>query len=124
MAVERVVDCGTVVVMGKRKLTDEAIDALRADYEQWSATPDDPRSADDVAAAHGVTRQTLYNIRRRWLAADQINRIGMNAERERQMHATIEWLTGELARTRTELDRVTVEIRILREQLGHRSDPE
>lgn len=46
-------------------LTQERLDALRAEYEAWDPFDPDGPSASEIAARHGVSKNTMYTWRSR-----------------------------------------------------------
>lgn len=60
--------------MAKQKLNSAQIAALRADYEAWNAYDPESISADELAARHGISKQTLYTYRDKWLDEDRRKR--------------------------------------------------
>lgn len=94
--------------MTKRKLSDEQIDNLIAEYREWNPhDPDETRTVDDIARAYGISRQTLYN----YVEARKRNRDGLGAVREAQelrrqleeANEAIRFLTRELMAAKAEL---------------------
>ena len=81
----------------KRKLTREQIEALRADYEAWNPFDKDAESVAELAARHGVSKQTLYNYRDRWAAEQN----GGKTPSSSDLAATVQYLTGELVAAKT-----------------------
>jgi transposase-like protein len=56
--------------MPKLKLSEAELVGLRAAYEAWN--PHDPASetAEQLAARFGISKQTMYNLRRKWIRED------------------------------------------------------
>lgn len=114
--------------MAKKKLTDAEVLALRADYEAWNPHDPDSISAEELAKRHGISKQTLYSYRDRWIADDRRQR----EQRERENHdgdhtgqtaEAVVFLASELARAQTiigELRRELDEARIERAGLTSR----
>lgn len=104
--------------MPRSKLTDEQKAQLRADYEAWQPYAPGAPSANDIAAKYGITRQTLYNLRRRWIAEDEAKRKNAAVSKEKGLHATIEFLATELAKARAENGVLQEELERLRSRPG------
>lgn len=104
--------------MPRTKLTEAQIDQLRQEYENWSPWAPDAPSATELAAKYGISRQTLYNLRRKWIAqAEAAKREGV-AEKEKSYQATIEFLAGELARARAQIEVLREELERTRSRFG------
>lgn len=91
--------------MPKRKLSAREIKALRAAYEQWN--PHDPgaKTAAELAAEFGISKQTMYTYRERWLEErrqERIQEAGVNGD---QVEA-IKFLVEELMAARAEISRL------------------
>ncbi len=92
-----------------RKLTPAQIEALVADYEAWNPyDPDDPTTADDIAARHGVSKQTLYtyvNSRKRATAAVHSEQeVAELRSRLAEAQEAVLFLTGELMAARAAIE--------------------
>lgn len=114
-----------MTLMAKKKLTDSEVAALRADYEAWN--PHDPNSgsAEELAAKHGISKQTLYTYRDRWIAEDrrqreQRERLHVNHQDGDDRQGTAEavvYLAAELARAQVRIGELTLELEEAREEL-------
>lgn len=104
--------------MAKQKLTQAKMAELRAAYESWN--PHDPNSisAEELAAQFGVSKQTLYTYRDRWLEEDRRQREKL--ARDGDGHGAgntaeaIIFLTTELARARARIEELEADLRDLR----------
>lgn len=84
-----------------RKLTPTQIEALQADYDAWNQyDPDNTTTADDIAAKHGVSKQTMYTyLKNRKRATAQVHTEAEVAELRRRLAEAQEaalFLTSEL----------------------------
>ena len=84
--------------MSKRKLSEKQIADLRADYEAWNPFDEGSESVAELAARHGISKQTLYNYRDQW-AAGEPRRSPTSAD----LAATVTYLTGELVAAKTRI---------------------
>lgn len=104
--------------MARTKLTLAQIQQLREEYEAWTPFAPGAPSATELARKYGISRQTLYNLRRKWLADDQRTQRENVAEKERNYQSTIEFLAGELAKARAQVEVLRDELDRLRTRLG------
>lgn len=109
--------------MAKQKLTSAQIAELRAAYEEWNPHAPNSESVDDLAARFGISKQTLYNYRDRWLGDERRKR--EKAARDgngttNNMSEAIVFLTAELARARARVEALELEVLELNEQLESR----
>lgn len=91
-----------------KKLTPEQIEALVADYEAWKPyDPDNTTTADDLAARHGVSKQTMYTYINKRKRAGAKERTEQEFQELRQKLAeaqeAVMFLTQELIVARAEL---------------------
>jgi len=106
--------------VAKQKLTDRQIAGLRAAYEAWNPHDPDSESADDLAARFGISKQTMYTYRDRWLTEDRRRRESAGRQGGEQQSGRAEeavvFLTIELARARARIEALEVELRELRDR--------
>jgi transposase-like protein len=99
--------------MAKMKLTAAQISELRSAYEAWNPHDPNSESAADLAKRFGISKQTLYTLRSRWLEEDRRLRekgIEMTGESDEASKAALEevvrFLTGELVQAKLEIERL------------------
>ena len=95
--------------MGKTKLTRSQIAELRAAYEAWNPHDPDAESADQLAARFGISKQTMYTLRRNWMKAESESQAEDNAEEVAKLHQAIVFLTQELAAARARITELEAE---------------
>lgn len=95
------------------RLTQEKLDALRADYEAWNPYSPDAISANELAAKHGVSKNTMYMWRSRGWRLDGRegqgpqgwkDRGGPAQEPTQDLSTAVLYLTDELVRARIRID--------------------
>lgn len=97
-------------------LTQAQLDALRADYEAWNPYDTTGPSAEQIAAKHGVSKNTMYTWRSRGWRLDGREGDGRTGWKPRGGHqpagedttALVQYLTEELVKARiriSELER-------------------
>lgn len=86
--------------MGKKKLSSAEEAKLRAAYESWNPHDPDSISADELAAQFGISKQTMYNMRRRWIQEDREARLQRPAGDGGTAEEVIRYLTDELVLAR------------------------
>jgi hypothetical protein len=89
--------------MGKTKLTPHQIEELRAAYEAWNPHDPEAETADQLAARFGISKQTMYTLRKNWMKAQLEDRDATDAENVAQLHQAILFLTQELAAARARI---------------------
>lgn len=83
--------------MAKKKLSDHEIRQLRAAYEAWNPHDPDSISADELAAQFGITKQTMYNLRKEWLLRDRNEGTrAVNGPDSDDLEAVVRYLSDEL----------------------------
>jgi len=104
--------------MAKKKLTDSEVLALRAAYESWNPHDPNSESADELAARFGVSKQTMYTYRDRWIEQDrrqrERNQAAHNHDGESDASQAIVFLTVELAKARTRIAELENELELYR----------
>jgi hypothetical protein len=89
--------------MAKTKLNPHQIEQLREAYESWNPHDSNSETAEQLAARFGISKQTMYTLRRNWLAAEREGRVEADIVREDQLHEAIVFLTQELAAARARI---------------------
>lgn len=91
-------------------LTQAQLDALRADYEAWNPYDTTGPSASDIAAKHGVSKNTMYTWRARGWRLDGREGDGQSGWKPRGQHVTpedhsalVQYLTEELVKARIKI---------------------
>lgn len=105
--------------MPKRpRVTQAKLDELRKAYEDWNPyAPDETRSAADLAAEYGMSKNTMYTWRGRGWQLDgaKLERgRGSKSPAETDLDPVVRFLTGELVEARVEIERLRAEIAKLR----------
>lgn len=93
----------------KTKLSEDQIAALRADYEAWNPHDPDSPSADELARRHGITKQTMYTMKKRWEQADAAAKRREVSSSEDGLREAVVFLTQELARARARIEQLEAE---------------
>lgn len=109
--------------MAKKKLTTKEVADLRAAYEAWNPHDVNSISADELAAGFGISKQTMYNYRDRWIEQDRRDReklVSARAPESGESSEAILFLTTELVRARARIDELERELEALRR---HNSSP-
>jgi transposase-like protein len=103
--------------MAKMKLTPHKIAELRAAYEAWNPHDPDSESAAELAKRFGISKQTLYTLRSRWLEEDRRQRErtaelaeGDPAAGRAALEEVVRFLTAELVQAKLEIERLTKEL--------------
>lgn len=92
--------------MPKRKLSEAETEALMADYYAWDKYNPNSETAEELAARHGISKPTMYNIIRRYERERGDKRRAAsvptpaNAE---DLQAVIRYLTEELIAARVRI---------------------
>lgn len=89
-------------------LTQAQLDALRVDYEAWNPYDTSGPSAEDIAAKHGISKNTMYTWRSRGWRLDGREGDGQAGWKPRGTQAAsgedtaalIQYLTDELVKAR------------------------
>jgi hypothetical protein len=89
--------------MGKTKLTPHQIEQLREAYESWNPHDPEAETAEQLAARFGISKQTMYTLRRNWMKAELEDRDATEAENVAELHRAILFLTQELAAARARI---------------------
>lgn len=92
--------------MGKTKLSPDEIRELRAAYEEWNPHDPDAPTADELAARFGITKQTMYNLKKRWEQADRDKQSASDESSEAHLSKVVLMLTEQLTEARAEIDRL------------------
>jgi transposase-like protein len=98
--------------MAKYKLSTERLQELRQAYETWNPHDPDSETASELAARFGISKQTLYSQRKRWLEeARRSHPASENAERIREQEAVIRFLTEELVAAKLKIAELEARLR-------------
>jgi transposase-like protein len=98
--------------MAKYKLSQTQQAELRKAYESWNPHDPDSESADELAARFGISKQTLYTLRKKWLDDDKAARpTGELLERVREQEAVIRYLTEELVAAKHRVSELEARLR-------------
>jgi transposase-like protein len=101
--------------MAKMKLTDKQIGELRAAYEAWNPHDPNSESATELAKRFGISKQTLYTLRKRWFEEDRRLRdkaaaVGSAGQSDEASKAALEevirFLTGELVQAKVRIEQL------------------
>jgi AcrR family transcriptional regulator len=103
--------------MSRRKLTESELEAMFADYDAWNQFDPEAESADDVAARHGVSKQTMYQHLKRRQAARSAEAQREAASSQIDLEPVVRYLTEELVRARMDREALAEQLRDLREQM-------
>lgn len=90
-------------------MTQAQLDALRAEYESWNPHDPESPSADEIAARHGVAKNTMYTWRSRgWRleGRDGEGAAGWGAKDADPDHGLVRYLTEELVKARIEIQQL------------------
>ncbi len=101
--------------MAKKKLSGADVAELRAAYEAWNPHDPDSITADELAAQFGISKQSLYSYRERWLEEDR--RMREREERkpsDQDAAEAIMYLTTELVKAKTRIAELERELEALR----------
>ena len=92
--------------MAKQKLSGAQIRELRAAYEAWNPHDPNSESADQLAARFGISKQTLYTYRDRWIEEDRRRRQAARdaGAQTSETSEAILFLTIELAKARARIE--------------------
>jgi transposase-like protein len=99
--------------MAKMKLTDKQIGELRAAYEAWNPHDPNSESATELAKRFGISKQTLYTLRKRWFEEDRRQReksVGATGRdgdaKAAALEDVVRFLTGELVQARIRIEQL------------------
>lgn len=95
-------------------LTQEQLDEIRQDYENWNPYAPGAESAEELAARHGITKTTLYTWRRRGWRLDGRDGDGKQGWKDRNesvspdpepedLSLVVRFLTAELVEARARI---------------------
>lgn len=93
--------------MGRSKITQAKLNELREAYEKWNPYAPDSPSADELAEAHGISKQTMYYWRRRdWKMNGREGMKGREKASNNDLSDVVMALVEQLAAARVEIDRL------------------
>lgn len=90
--------------MGTRhKMTQAKLDALKEAYDAWQPYAPDSPSADELAAQHGISKQTMYHWRRKdWKMDGRDVMKGREKAGDSGMADVVAYLVGQLTALKVE----------------------
>jgi len=99
-------------------ITQDRLDRLREDYEAWNPYDPDGPTANEIAARHGVSKNTMYTWRSRGWRLDGHDGEGQQGWKGRAGQAShddvsevISYLTDELVKSRIRVAELERELR-------------
>lgn len=118
----------------KPTLTQAQLDELRAEYEAWNPYDPEAPSADEIAARHGVSKNTMYTWRSRGWSLTGRDGDGSQGWKQRSGQPSVEpradenagairYLAEQLVLARIELTTQQREIDRLRERVENDKSP-
>lgn len=99
----------------RASLTQDQLDALRVDYEAWNPYDPDGPSASEIAARHGVSKNTMYTWRSRGWKLDGKDgqgergwkgRSGSAPGGQQDLSEAVAFLTEELVKARIRIQQL------------------
>jgi AcrR family transcriptional regulator len=108
--------------MSRRKLTESELEAMFADYDAWNQFDPEAESADDVAARHGVSKQTMYQHLKRRQTARAAEAQREAASTQIDLEPVVRYLTEELVRARMDREALAEQLRDLQAQMTRDHD--
>lgn len=93
----------------RHKLTSKQLEELEAAYNAWNPSDPETESADELAARFGISKQTLYNLRRNGWRYGNRKIVRKDAEpypETNDLEPVVRYLTEQLIEARAEIARL------------------